>query len=63
MTYDEILALLTANNARTSGFLTVDEIRSLVASASVDLPGGPGTGGFNNQLHQYWGPRKDVAIG
>jgi hypothetical protein len=43
MTYDEILALLTANNIRTSGFLTVDELRSLVASASVDLPGGPGT--------------------
>ena len=37
MTLTELLAQLEANNAKSSGFLTADQLKSMAASASVDL--------------------------
>ena len=37
MTYQELFEQLQINNAKTSGFFTVDQLRSMAASASVEL--------------------------
>ena len=37
MTLTELLAQLEASNAKASGLLTTDQLKSMAASASVDL--------------------------
>lgn len=39
MLLSDIIALLQQNNAKTSDFFTVSELRALVAQASVDVVG------------------------
>lgn len=38
MTYQELIALLQENNAKTTGYMTADQLRTLTQQMSVDLP-------------------------